>query len=289
MPASTSAKAVRRAVAVMRGQPTSDGAGVKLTRMLGHQGLPDLDPFLLLDQIRSDDGADYIAGFPEHPHRGFETVTIMLDGRMRHGDSVGNAGVIGPGGVQWMTAGRGIIHAERPEQEDGVLWGFQLWINLPASRKMTAPRYQEYVAEEIPVDERPGASTRVIAGTTGTGVSGPAVSEGTEPLLLDVRLDPGAQFAEDVRFEDNVIVAVYAGSLMTPGRNGLEQVADPQLAILSHGDEVRVTAGPDGARFLLIAGRPLREPVVRHGPFVMNTEAEIYKAFADFHSGDFGR
>jgi redox-sensitive bicupin YhaK (pirin superfamily) len=266
--------------------PTSDGAGVRLTRLIGTPALSDIDPFLLLDQIRSDSRADYIAGFPEHPHRGFETVTVMLAGRMRHGDSLGHDGVIGPGGVQWMTAGRGIVHSERPEQEDGLLWGFQLWVNLPACAKLCPPRYQEFEADAIPVERRAGVTVRVIAGVTQVGTRGPAESAATDPLLLEVSLEPGAYFREALTAGHNAFVAVHAGGVRGHDVHGRpREVHDPELALLGEGTEVHLQAGGEGARLLLVAGRPLREPVVRHGPFVMNTEAEIRQAIVDYRAG----
>jgi len=277
---------IRPISAVHAGTPTSDGAGVRLTRLIGSSALPDLDPFLLLDQIRSDRGADYIAGFPEHPHRGFETVTVMLAGRMRHGDHLGHAGVIGAGGVQWMTAGRGIVHSEIPEQEDGLLWGFQLWVNLPANAKLSPPSYQEFSASEIPTERRAGVELRVIAGRTTEGTRGPAQSVATDPLLLDVRLDPGAHFHETLPVGHRVLAAVYSGSLRGQDlQDRSVEVHDPDLAIFGEGQAIALEAGPRGARLLLIAGRPLREPIVRHGPFVMNTEAEIRQAIADYRAG----
>jgi len=278
--------AVRCLVRVHAGVPTTDGAGVQLTRMVGTPSLPDIDPFLMLDQIRSGSREDWIAGFPNHPHRGFETVTIMLAGRMRHGDNQGHSGVIEAGGVQWMTAGRGIVHSEIPEQQDGLLWGFQLWVNLPAAMKMTPPRYQEFAADQVPTEVREGSEVRVIAGTTSTGITGPARSAATDPLLLDVRVEAGASFVEYLPEDHNAFLAVYAGSLRGADPHGqLLEVHDPNLALLGAGSRIAVQAGAAGARFLVAAGRPLREPVVRHGPFVMNTEAEIRQAVDDFRAG----
>ncbi|WP_417485164.1 pirin family protein [Maricaulis salignorans] len=273
----------RRISQVSRGLPTSDGAGVKLTRMLGHQGLNYLDPFLMLDQFRSDNRDDYIAGFPSHPHRGFETVTIMLDGRMRHGDNKGHKGVIGAGGIQWMTAGRGIVHSEMPEQEEGRMWGFQLWVNLPARQKMTAPRYQEFSAEQIPVEDREGGAVRVLAGSSASGTTGPVEQIATRPLLLDVTLEPGATFTEAMPAGHTVFISVYRGEVSA----GREIVKDPDLAVLTDGDGVELKAGAKGASFLLVAGQPLNEPVARYGPFVMNTQAELQQAVADFQGGRF--
>ncbi|WP_417468558.1 pirin family protein [Maricaulis sp.] len=282
MTATTKTKS-RRISQVSRGMPTSDGAGVKLTRMLGHQGLNDLDPFLMLDQFRSDNRDDYIAGFPSHPHRGFETVTIMLDGRMRHGDNKGHKGVIGPGGIQWMTAGRGIVHSEMPEQDEGRMWGFQLWVNLPAKQKMTAPRYQEFEAGQVPVETREGGRVRVLAGSSASGITGPVEQIATKPLLLDVTLEPGARFNEAVPAGQTVFIAVYKGEVSV----GTETVKAPDLAVLSDGDAVDLTAGTEGASFILAAGQPINEPVARYGPFVMNTQAELQQAVADFQAGRF--
>lgn len=279
--------ATRRVAHISPGLPTSDGAGVNLTRMLGHTGLPDLDPFLMLDQIRADNSDDYLAGFPDHPHRGFETVTIMIEGAMRHGDNKGHAGVIEAGGLQWMTAGRGIVHSEKPTQTEGRLWGFQLWINLPAASKMIEPRYQEFVASQIPSDVFEGGAARVLAGTTSRGVAGPAKSAATDPLLLDVHLNPGAVFTEAVEVDHNAVVAVYAGDVAIGPEDDARRIDDPNLAVLSLGEFLRLKAGENGARALVMSGRPLREPVARYGPFVMNTQAEIRQAFADFQSGRF--
>ena len=273
----------RRITRISRGQPTSDGAGVKLTRMLGHRGLMELDPFLMLDQIRSDDSADYMAGFPNHPHRGFETVTIMLDGKMRHGDNKGHAGVIEGGGIQWMTAGRGIVHSEIPEQEDGRLWGFQLWVNLPSHMKMTDPGYQEFSRDAIPVETRDGATLRVLAGSSATGVEGPARSVSIQPTLIDIVLEPGATLSEAIDPGHTAFIAVYKGSVTS----GEGEVRDPDLGVLEDGDRIELTAGAQGASLLLVAGKPIGEPVARYGPFVMNTEAELHQAVRDFQAGRF--
>jgi redox-sensitive bicupin YhaK (pirin superfamily) len=267
---------------IVRGMAASDGAGVKLNRVIGGQDLPQLDPFLLLDEFRSDDAADYLAGFPEHPHRGFETVTYMLAGRMRHRDNQGNTGLLGPGAVQWMTAGRGIVHSEMPEQENGLMQGFQLWVNLPAKDKMTAPRYQDIEPARIPEVESTGARARVIAGSY-RGVSGPVQAEATAPLYLDVFLEDG-EFQAAVPVEHNAFVYVYEGGLDIGGRT----VTRGELAVLSHGDTVAATAGAAGARFILVAGRPLKEPVARYGPFVMNRPEEIRQAMRDFTEGRLG-
>jgi len=265
---------------LVRGMAASDGAGVKLNRVIGGRDLPQLDPFLLLDEFRSDDAADYLAGFPEHPHRGFETVTYMLAGRMRHRDNQGNTGLLGPGSVQWMTAGRGIVHSEMPEQENGLMQGFQLWVNLPAKDKMTAPRYQDIEPGRIPEVESTGARVRVIAGSY-RGLRGPVQAEATEPLYLDVSLKGDQKFEAPVPEGHNAFVYVYEGSIDIGGR----AVARGELAVLRGGDTVAASAGDAGARFILVAGRPLEEPVARYGPFVMNRPEEIQQAIRDFTEG----
>lgn len=272
----------REVMRIITGTPTTDGAGVELTRVIGSPALNMLDPFLLLDRFASDEPQDYIAGFPPHPHRGFETVTYLLNGRMRHKDSAGHEGVIEPGGVQWMTAGRGVVHSEMPEQEDGLLAGFQLWLNLPAAHKMDAPAYQEFDATRIPVEERDGGvSVRVIAGTTDRGTTGPVEQPLTEPVYLDVSLPAGTHFTEHLPEAHNAFVFGIEGDSIVGGRS----IGPEQLATLDHGDAVSLAAGPEGARFLLVAGRPLNEPVARGGPFVMNTRDEIQQAFSDYSSG----
>ncbi len=273
---------------LITGQATRDGAGVELVRVIGQAALTELDPFLLLDAFRSDDPEDYIAGFPPHPHRGFETVTYILDGRMRHRDNHGNEGVIEDGGIQWMTAGRGIVHSEMPEQERGLLEGFQLWINLPAAHKMTAPAYQEHAADAIPLERRDGASIRVIAGSTSQGTRGPVLQPLTDPLYLDVSLDAGSGFDETVDSSYNAFVYVIDGDVEVADESGkIRSAARDQLALLGAGDRISLRAGEAAARFLVIAGKPLQEPISRAGPFVMNTEAELRQAFADYQSGKF--
>ena len=274
---------VREVVRKVRGQPTSDGAGVRMTRVIGTPALDSFDPFLLLDEFRSDNPNDYLAGFPDHPHRGFETVTYMLAGRMRHGDNQGNQGVLGPGSVQWMTAGRGIVHSEFPEQQEGLMWGFQLWVNLPRTDKMTAPRYQDIQAEGIPeVELGPGARARVLVGTL-EGVAGPVTNVATEPVYVDLHLEAGASYTAELPEGHNVFAYVYAGDAKV-GAAGTS-VARGEMALTSPGTSLPVTAGPDGARLIVVGGRPLQEPVARYGPFVMNTEAEIRQAFFDYQSG----
>jgi len=277
--------AERRVVAAIRGRPASDGAGVKLTRVIGQPALPDLDPFLMLDEFGSDKGADYIGGFPDHPHRGFETVTYMLAGRMRHGDNQGNVGLLRPGSVQWMTAGRGIIHSEMPEQEEGLMQGFQLWVNLPAKDKMTKPRYQDIDPENVPVVERAdGTKVKVLVGSF-DGVSGPVNKVATDPLYLDITLPAGVKASVPVEAEHNAFAYVFEGTANIGSEAQL--VERGQLAVLSLGDGVTVEGGPKGGRLILVAGRPLREPVAKYGPFVMNTPAEIHQAIADYQAGKF--
>ncbi|MBN8727194.1 MAG: pirin family protein [Xanthomonadales bacterium] len=276
----------RRVAQVVRGQPTSDGAGVKLNRVIGQRALDMLDPFLLLDEFRSDSAADYIAGFPDHPHRGFETVTYMLAGRMRHGDNHGNSGLLTAGSVQWMTAGRGIVHSEMPEQEDGLMWGFQLWVNLPAADKMTAPRYKDIAPERIPlVETGDGALVRVIAGRF-AGATGPVSGIAVDPLYLDLELDAGATLSLPVPEGHNAFAYVFAGDARFGDGEG-RGVARGELAVLEDGAAVSIRAGEARAHLILVAGRPLREPVARYGPFVMNTQAEIIQAMEDFRAGRF--
>jgi quercetin 2,3-dioxygenase len=278
----------RNVVRVVRGMPTSDGAGVKLTRVIGQPQLADLDPFLLLDEFGTDNPGDYIAGFPEHPHRGFETVTYMLDGRMRHQDNHGHEGVLGPGSVQWMTAGRGILHSEMPEQQEGRMRGFQLWVNLPARDKMTAPQYQEFGAERIPVaTPAPGVRVKVIAGEV-DGVRGPIVQPATDPIYLDVELAPGAQFSHSLPAGDSAFVYVFEGAVRLVSEDSATQLDTHQLAVLGEGDRVQLEGVAKGsARAILVAGKPLREPVAKYGPFVMNTREELVRAFEDLQNGRF--
>lgn len=279
----TSLARPRSVIRTLRGRPASDGAGVKLTRVIGQPGLPDLDPFLMLDEFRSDDAADYLAGFPDHPHRGFETVTYMLAGRMRHGDNKGNVGLLGPGSVQWMTAGRGIVHSEMPEQENGLMWGFQLWVNLPAAEKMAEPHYQDIPADAVPeVTAAPGARIRVIAGRFGD-TTGAVEGGTTQPVYLDVQLEPGA--AVDVPLPEGHagFAYVYQGA----AEFGAETLERGTLGVLGAGDGVRATAKACPARLLIVAGKPLREPVAKYGPFVMSTEAQIVEAIEDFRADRF--
>ena len=278
---------VRHVSRVIKGMPATDGAGVELTRVIGQPALPMLDPFLLLDAFRSDRPEDYLAGFPPHPHRGFETVTYLLAGRMRHRDNAGHEGVIAPGGIQWMTAGRGIVHSEMPEQENGLLEGFQLWVNLPAAHKMDHPGYQEYPVDQIPVESREGGvEVRVIAGVTSQGTRGPVVQPLTEPLYLDVRVPAGGEFTERLPDTHNAFVYVIQGPVTASDADGrMVHLVRDDLGVLARGDVVRIEAGNDATRFLVVAGRPLNEPVARGGPFVMNTRDEIQQAFEDYNQG----
>jgi quercetin 2,3-dioxygenase len=280
-------RTVERLVA---GQPTSDGDGVKLTRVLTPSLQRRLDPFLMLDAFGSDDAGDYIGGFPDHPHRGFETVTYMIAGRMRHRDSTGNEGLLQNGGVQWMTAGRGLIHSELPEQEEGRMEGFQLWLNLPAAVKMGAPGYRDIPTGEIPELRLPGATVRVIAGAS-HGMAGATQKPHTEPVYLDLHLEPGASFEQALPASHNAFVYVYRGSLDVAGGTTRTTVPRERMAVLANAadrDGVRVQAGADGARALIIAGRPLNEPIAQYGPFVMNKQSEIFQAVEDFRAGKFG-
>ena len=267
--------------------PASDGAGVRLKRSIGTPSLDHLDPFLLLDQFDTANADDYIAGFPDHPHRGFETVTYMIDGRMRHQDTSGGGGVLRSGGVQWMTAGRGIVHSEMPEQEDGLMKGFQLWVNLPARDKLNAPRYQNIEPEDVPeVTRDDGARIRVVAGSY-DGVDGAVGEIAVEPLYVDVSLPAGARVEIPVPAGHNAFLYPFEGVLMIGEDGAARPVADSEIAVLSDGESVTVTGGDDGGRGILVAGRPIGEPIARHGPFVMNTREEITQAFQDYEAGRF--
>ncbi|SFP85039.1 pirin family protein [Ralstonia sp. NFACC01] len=285
----------RRVERIITGRPTSDGAGVKLTRVLTNNLQRRLDPFLMLDAFRSDDPNDYLAGFPDHPHRGFETVTYMIAGRMRHRDSAGHEGLLQHGGVQWMTAGSGVVHSEMPEQEDGVMEGFQLWLNLPARDKMTTPWYRDIPSNEIPeFTTEDGVAVRVIAGES-QGVQGAMTREATQPLYLDITLPAGASFAQPLPAGHNAFVYVFRGNALVgdadaSGNAGLQRVEDKQMAILANtegSDGVVIRAGNAEARVLLVAGKPLNESIAQYGPFVMNTQEEIFQAVRDFQAGKF--
>ncbi|HZZ92342.1 MAG TPA: pirin family protein [Usitatibacter sp.] len=270
---------------VIAGQPTSDGAGVKLTRVLTQDLQRRLDPFLMLDAFGTDDPKDYIAGFPDHPHRGFETVTYMIAGQMRHRDSAGHDGLLQNGGVQWMTAGRGVVHSELPEQAEGRMEGFQLWLNLPAQDKMRAPWYRDFQAADIPEVTTPeGVKVRVIAGES-HGVKGAMEREVTDPLYLDLELPAGATFAQPISADHNAFVYVYRGALEIEGT----EVPVQRMAILKNAadrDGV-VLRATKPTRALLIAGKPLREPIAQYGPFVMNDQAQIVQAIQDYQAGRF--
>jgi redox-sensitive bicupin YhaK (pirin superfamily) len=275
---------------IVAGVSTSDGDGVKLTRVLQQPLQKRLDPFLMLDAFGSDNPGDYIGGFPNHPHRGFETVTYMIAGRMRHRDSAGHEGLLQNGGVQWMTAGRGLIHSELPEQEEGLMEGFQLWLNLPAKDKMREPWYRDIQSEEIPeYTTTAGVHVRVIAGTS-HGIEGAVQREDTEPLYLDITVPPGAEFAQPLPDDHNALVYVFRESLWIAG----SEVPTRRMAILANdpgSDGVVLRAGATNhspARALLIAGKPLREPIAQYGPFVMNTQEEVKQAVHDFQNGKFG-
>ena len=277
---------IRELVAATTGQPATDGDGVKMTRIIGTQELNMLDPFLLLDAFESDQPQDYIGGFPSHPHRGFETVTYLLAGRMRHKDSAGNEGVIEPGGVQWMTAGRGIVHSEMPEQENGLLMGFQLWVNLPAQAKMSEPGYQEFPPAETPLEQREnGTEVRVISGVTSQGTVGVVNNDYVKPTYMDVSLPAGGTFEQTVGMDDNTFLFVIDGELRVGGQGA--SLGRRTLGILGKGSDVRVMAPAQATRFLLVSGQPLNEPVARGGPFVMNTKEEIMQAFDDYKHNRF--
>ncbi len=274
----------RSIASVTTATDTSDGAGVRLMRSLGTPRVPMVDPFLMLDEFRSDDPNDYIAGFPAHPHRGFETVTYMLAGSMQHKDSVGSVGNLQAGSVQWMTAARGIIHSEMPKQEDGLMWGFQLWVNLPAKDKMGDPRYQDIEPTDIPEQALPdGGVVRVIAGRFGE-VTGPVGGVATEPVMLDVGLPAGASLDVPIPAGHNGFAYVFEGSASLGDRD--DAVARGHIAVLEgEGDGLRIAAGEGATRVLVVAGRPIGEPVARYGPFVMNTRGELEQAFRDYRSG----
>ena len=277
---------------IIPGMETSDGAGVKLRRSIGATPALRLDPFLMLDEFGTENPDDYIAGFPPHPHRGFETVTYMLDGHMRHQDHLGNVGELKSGGVQWMTAARGIIHSEMPQQSEGRMRGFQLWINLPARDKMKPASYRDIPATEIPVTELAnGGQIKVIAGAValdGRRVEGPINPDGrygTDPLYLDLHLPAGAGYAQPLAANYNAFVYVYEGSVRIGSGESARALKTHSTGVLSPGDAVEMTAGAEGARLILLAARPLNEPVVQYGPFVMNTREEIEQALADYRNG----
>ena len=270
---------------VVQGQFVMDGAGVKINRVLTQTLQRRLDPFLMLDAFGSEKAGDYIAGFPEHPHRGFETITYMLNGRMRHRDSAGNEGLITNGGVQWMTAGRGVIHSEMPEQNEGLMEGFQLWLNLPARDKMREPWYRDIPNAELPrLTLESGVTVQVIAGSA-HGVEGAVQREGTEPVYLDIEIPAGASFEQALPSGHNAFIYVFRGEAVVAGKG----VPAARMAIFDNaeGSDGVVIKAASATRLLLIAGRPLKEPIAQHGPFVMNTQAELQQAVEDFRAGRF--
>lgn len=271
---------------ITRGRPTSDGAGVKMTRLIGTSEIDLLDPFLMLDFFGTDNPDDYIAGFPDHPHRGFETMTYMIAGHMRHEDNHGNSGLLKPGGIQWMTAGKGIVHSEMPEQVSGEMRGFQLWINLPSYAKMTPAAYQDYEPDAVPVETyADGSQTKVIVGKTDAGTIGPVVNHFVHPLFMDVNLTPGHVWSQTVNATDNSFIYVITGQLIVGEQK--QTLKQGCLAILTAGDVISLKAGNEASRFIVASAQPINEPIARHGPFVMNTQAEIHQAFDDFRQGLF--
>ncbi|MFM9865039.1 MAG: pirin family protein [Micropepsaceae bacterium] len=271
----------RRIVHVTRGMPTQDGAGVKLTRLIGTPEIPDLDPILMLDQFGSDDPNAYIAGFPPHPHRGFETVSYMLSGSLKHKDNKGGEGLITDGGVQWMTAGKGVVHSEMPAQTSGLMSGFQLWLNLPAAEKMRTPWYADIPAVAIvPVAVADGVSAKLIVGSW-NGEQGPGPERVTQPFIADVTVGQGAVAEVPIPDGHNAFAFMIDGTVEAGGR----VLRRGELAVLSDKGALELAAGTEAARLLIVAGKPLREPIAKYGPFVMNTEAELRQAFADYQRG----
>ena len=264
---------------IIQGTATSDGAGVNLTRIIGSPELNMLDPFLLLDEFGSDDPNDYIAGFPPHPHRGFETITYMLNGKFKHKDSAGNEGYLKDGSVQWMTAGRGVIHSEMPEQTEGLVRGFQLWMNLPKKLKMINPAYNDIPAERIPKLSFNGGNAKIIAGTY-QGVEGPGKPH-TGMLYHDIYLDENAHFEMPVEDGWNAFIYVYEGSVVLS-----QAVSKGMLAVFDQSGDLKLQAAKENSRFIVVAGEPLDEPVARGGPFVMNTREEVMQAFEDYQNGE---
>lgn len=280
---------VRTLQQIIPSVPTSDGAGVKLRRSLGSQRGLTVDPFLMLDEFSTDNPDDYIAGFPSHPHRGFETVTYMLDGHLLHEDHMGNKGDLKSGGAQWMTAGRGIIHSEMPQQTEGRMRGFQLWVNLPAIEKMKPAWYRDIEPNEIPqVTLADGGTARIIAGSinvAGVVTDGVITGHSTDPQYIDVDLPNGSPFHYYLRDDYSAFVYVYEGALQVGPAGNTRALKTSAAGVLSPGDQVTVTADDGPARFLLLAGKPLREPVVQYGPFVMNTREEVEQAVRDYQRG----
>ena len=274
----------RKVERLVQGMQTSDGAGVRLTRVLTQQLQRRLDPFLMLDAFRNDKPEDYMGGFPDHPHRGFETVTYMIAGRMRHHDSAGNEGLLTSGSVQWMTAGSGLIHSELPEQEQGLMEGFQLWLNLPGRNKMCKPSYRDIPPETIPqYTNEQGVTVRVIAGES-HGVKGAVQRPDTEPLYLDVHLPAGSRFVQPIAAGHNAFTYTYRGTVSIEGT----EVPDRNMAILANdGATAVVLEAQEAARVLIISGQPLGEPIAQYGPFVMNTAEEIQQTLQDYRNGMF--
>lgn len=274
---------MRKLIQLLPAQPTQDGDGVKIHRLAGQRLHQFLNPFLMIDEINSDDAADYIGGFPEHPHRGFETITYMKAGRMRHRDHMGNEGVIGAGDVQWMTAGAGVLHSEMPEQEQGLLHGFQIWLNLPAAEKMKPAAYQEILSTELTEQPLPGGGlVRVIAGAVILNqqtLQGPLPEISTQPIFLDVQLAANETVELCFNKRNTAMAYVYQGAT--------DLIASRQLGVYSSGRTLQLKAGPSGAELLLLSGQPIKEPLVQHGPFVMNTSEEIERALTDFQSLEF--
>jgi quercetin 2,3-dioxygenase len=265
---------------LIRATAVTEGAGVTVHRTIGTPALKALDPFLMLDHFSSDDPDEYIAGFPEHPHRGFVTFTYIIDGHMLHKDSMGNTGDLRAGAAQWMKAASGVIHSEMPQQSNGMMRGFQLWINLPGAEKMTDPAYQDFSSEAIPEVQEAHAKIRVLAGGY-AGRRGVVQDPNTDVLYLDVRLVPGAKFSLPLQRSHRAFIYLFEGS----GQVGSTNLPLHSLGVLSEGDAVTLTSGPDGARFILVSGKPIGEPIVQYGPFVMNTRAEIEQAFRDYQAG----
>ncbi len=279
---------IRSVQHMTQGHEASDGAGVRLTRLFDPRQAAAMDPFLMLDAFRSEDSADYIAGFPPHPHRGFETVTYMIAGRMRHQDHMGNEGLLQNGGAQWMTAGRGIIHSEMPEQEEGLMFGYQLWLNLPAKDKMQPAWYRDMQPDEIPSFALPGATVRAVAGrlsVEGKAIEGLIQRDVTAPIYLDINLDADTELSLPVGAEHKVVLVRIDGDAVTGAAGTAVALREKSAAILSDGDTVRLQAGANGARLLLLAGRPIGESIAHYGPFVMNTREEIEQAMRDYQAG----